>query len=777
MKQLYVSIGVLLFAGIAAGQVVPDRYILELAGEPAARAVAGKSAARAAMADRRAAVIAQQQRVRAAVAAADVEVLGSVDTVANALFVRAGAEQIERLRQTPGVLRVYRIRMYRPAMDRAVYLTRVADAWAQLGGTQMAGAGIKIGIIDTGIDNSHPAFQDADFTAPDGFPRVNKDSDLRYTNGKVIVARSYDSAASSSARDVKGHGTSVAMITAGGPNAGPYGVITGVAPRAWLASYKVFPDSREGAPTNLIMQALDDAVKDGMDVVNLSLGSAEAERPQDDPLVSAVERAVAAGVIVVVAAGNEGPDLNTIGSPGTAISAVTVGNSGNDRVFSGRAIADGLAPMLALPGESGTGRQIVSGVLTDVAALDENGLACGTLPEGSLRGRIALILRGTCVFEEKLNNAQEAGAIAAIIYTDAARPEPVSMGTGTAQLPASMISYADGVRLLLRMQDSADLRVMLQFTNSAFPVDPARLSDSSSAGPSSGFAIKPDLVAVGTSIYTARPGGYAVATGTSLSSPLVAGAAGLLKAARPGLTVEQYRSLLINSSSTFSVNGGASPLNVQQGGAGLLNMTAALGATVAAYPSSISFGVSGGTIDATETVKLASLSGEVDALTIDVQPIGSGARPQVSRGYVELAPGTPADVSVSFSGANLPGGAYQGFIVVRSTRNGNELRVPYWYGVPSGVARKITLLSEADPEAEASSDQYIVFRITDAAGLAVRMEPSVAPTTGTGRVRALQSIDNMVPDAWVAIVRVGAGDNTFRITAGELTRDVTIVGN
>ena len=782
MKQWQVWAGAILFAGIAAGQVVSDRYIVELAGEPAASGVsaAGKRIdRRAAIADRRGAVLAQQQRVLASVQAENVEVLGSADTVANALFVRAGSDELARLRQVPGVVRVHPVRLYRLAMDRAVYVTHIADAWVLLGGTRVAGAGMKIGIIDTGIDAAHKAFQDAELQAPDGFPRVNQDSDLQFTNGKIIVARNYDAEPGTSAKDTKGHGTSVAMVAAGVPNAGPYGVITGVAPRAWLGSYKVFPDGREGAPSDAILKALDDAVKDGMDVINLSLGSVLAQRPEMDPLAAAVERASQAGAIVVVAAGNEGPDLNTIGSPGTAASAVTVGNSGNDRIFTGRAVADDLAPMMALPSDFAQGRGTVSGVMADVAALDQDGLACSSLPSGSLRGRIALILRGTCFFEDKLNNAQQAGAIAAVIYTDAARPEPIPMGTGTSRLPASMVSYADGVRLKSRVEAGPQVRMMLDFSNSAFPVDPARLSDSSSSGPSAGYGIKPDVLAVGTSIYTARPGGYTVASGTSLSSPLVAGAAALLKAARPGLTVEQYRSLLINSAATFSIDGGATTLNVQQGGVGLLNMPAAIRDTVAAAPTSLSFGISRGTVDARGTVTLTNTGSEPDAFAIEVQRIGGGALPELSRTSVEIGPGGSEQITVRFSGAGLSAGAYQGFVVARSTRNGRELRVPYWHGVPSAEPRRITQLTETNSDAKVSSRQQIVFRVTDADGLPVLLEPTVTVIDGLGRVTAVQSLDDDIPGAWLATVRLSAdvGANTFRIAAGELTRDVSIPGH
>ena len=184
-------------------------------------------------------------------------------------------------------------------MDRAVVLHKVVDAWNQIGGSANAGAGIKVGIIDTGVDITHASFQDSTMTAPDGFPKVNRTSDSAYTNGKVIVARSYVSLLSYddidySARDHVGHGTALAAIVAGATAPGPLATITGVAPRAWIGNYKVFgtPYYNDYASDAAILKAIDDAVKDGMDVINISLGSTLlAYRLADDPDVQAVENA------------------------------------------------------------------------------------------------------------------------------------------------------------------------------------------------------------------------------------------------------------------------------------------------------------------------------------------------------------------------------------------------------------------------------------------------------------------------------------------------------
>jgi minor extracellular serine protease Vpr len=156
-----------LFAGAAAGQdFVPGRYIVELSTqEPVAETPKSSRTAR------RAAVQSEQQRVRAALQKRAIDVVDSVELVANALIVNASEEQAADLAALPGVRRVTPVKLYRKLLDRAVVLQNVTDAWTQIGGQGLAGQGVKIGIIDTGIDASHPAFKDAALAAIDGFPQ------------------------------------------------------------------------------------------------------------------------------------------------------------------------------------------------------------------------------------------------------------------------------------------------------------------------------------------------------------------------------------------------------------------------------------------------------------------------------------------------------------------------------------------------------------------------------------------------------------------------------
>src|SRR5579885_1734489 len=183
----------------AAG-LVPGRYIVELSSESVAAHVNrvsprrfGPLALSSADAEQhRRQVRTEQAAAASAIQAAGGEIAGAAETISNVLFVRIAEDRAARLASIPGVRAVYPERLFRPFLDHALPLHHVPEAWAQIGAGR-AGQGVRIAIIDSGIDISHPGFQDASFQAPAGFPRANTDSDLAFTNQKVIVARSYAS--------------------------------------------------------------------------------------------------------------------------------------------------------------------------------------------------------------------------------------------------------------------------------------------------------------------------------------------------------------------------------------------------------------------------------------------------------------------------------------------------------------------------------------------------------------------------------------------------------
>jgi hypothetical protein len=249
-----------------------------------------------------------------------------------------------------------------------------------------------------------------------------------------------------------------------------------------------------------------------------------------------------------------------------------------------------------------------------------------------------------------------------------------------------------------------------------------------------------------------------------------------LKAARPGLTAAQYRSLLINTSHTFSTDG-ANPAPIESEGAGLLDASAALRGTVSAYPTALGFGIGGATVDATQTVTLTNLSSTADTLSISATSIGDGPVPAVSDSTIQLEPGRSKDITVRFQSSNLSAGQYQGFLVLRSTQSDVDTRLPFWYGVPSQVATKITLF---DPPATGrrSTTQTIYFRPVDAVGIPTTISPTVTVLSGGGTVVGTQSLDQDVPGVYAAQVRLGLsrGDNVFQIQVGNATATVTITG-
>jgi hypothetical protein len=294
------------------------------------------------------------------------------------------------------------------------------------------------------------------------------------------------------------------------------------------------------------------------------------------------------------------------------------------------------------------------------------------------------------------------------------------------------------------------------------------------------------------------PSGYALVDGTSLSSPIVAGAAALLKAARPGLTVAQYRSLLINTASPGFISPGV-PARVQQAGAGALDMNAVMKATGAVSPTSISFGTGTGGIQQSRTLTISNVGTAAETFTIFVTergmptvPVPAGSRTEailqtsgkqpsvtISTHSLTLNAGGTAKVNVSMTGFGLSGGAYEGFVHVMGTNSGVDQRVPYWYGVGSTTPARITILNTATNLAPGSlAHDAAFFRVTDVNGITVPgVKPQATVVSGGGSVNGIVNDSSFFPGIFNLNVRLGPtkGSNVFRIQVGNLTKDVTIV--
>ncbi len=546
-----------------------------------------------------------QDRVRQYARSRRLPIVGSTHTLLNSITVMATRAEAADVATLPGVSRVIASEPVTRAGNRALGLVRAPEAWRAIGDIDKAGLGVKIGVIDTGIDQSHPAFSD---TSLPETARLCREStgDCAFTNPKVIAARSYVRMLSTpeypedsrpddlSPRDRVGHGTAVAFLAAAAIHESPIGVIAGVAPKAYLGNYKVFgsPGVNDVTFTDVVAAALEDALYDGMDVVTLSLSFPAVFGPGDtapggcsglpdgtacDPRVEYIQRAARLGLTCVVAAGNEGdsgqymPSFNTIGSPGTTPEAITVGATTNAHAMTNSVAATGadvpeaLKLIPALFGNGPKPAEPLEAALVDVKKLEDDGQACSPLPGGSLDGSIALIEAGGCLLRTKVTHAANAGAKAVLFMRGPGNNSIFSpQGLWYTPIPLILVGHDNGV--LLREHFTAAPGRTVSLNPGFVEYDATDFADYaayfSSQGPAIGTGgFKPDLVAPGTDLYAATQmfddqgdmfdkSGYTAVQGTSFAVPLVAGAVALSRQFFPGLTEfpENQRAAILKSS-------------------------------------------------------------------------------------------------------------------------------------------------------------------------------------------------------------------------------------
>jgi subtilisin family serine protease len=687
-----------------------------------------------------------------------------------------------------------------------------------------AGKGIKIGMIDTGIDIAHPAFQGFTTPIPSGYPILSDKTELVNTNNKVIVARNYLSSLSSVDQD--GHGTGTSMAAAGLTNdlslVGIQGIppITGAAPAAWLGNYNVFDDNG-GTDSATFLLALQDALNDGMNVVNYSVGGPALDaNANTGPEGRAINAALAAGMIVVAAAGNGASFINldsgfeerypgggTITDPAILPAVIAAGSNLNDRYLGFAVAVDGAAPYPALvpDAESGDSGQI-TGVLVDVTSVGGDSLGCSAYPANSLQGMVAVIQRGTCLFDDKLNNAMNAGAVAAVVYDN--KVEDLFSMSITATLPATMISQANGQDLVARIKANPTLKGLVDF-NGTYPLPQPSddVSIFSSSGPTTGGGIKPDLMATGEPVVTATAGGgYVLEAGTSFSAPLVTGSIAVLMSARPGLTAAQYTSLVTNSAATMKPPDGT-VLTPQTIGGGKLDLFAALNNSLVAVPASVTFntaaaggatssadfsGRDAGSKNLTRSVAITNVGSVGDTFAVALNPINTdGTVPVADTTTFSLKPGDSKTVNLTLTDGGLASGEYHGYITITGSKGGPVTRIPYWYGVAGASAKYITLIAPGDGEScgggGCPTGTLVTFctRYVDQVRLPIAGDPpTVTSTASRARVVAVtpgstaDQCPSNIPGTYQLDLVVGRADsqflNVFTVTGSGVTRTITI---
>lgn len=548
----------------------------------------------------------------------------------NGFAARMTPAEARKLAQQPEVLHVWQDEVRPLATNFSAEFLRLFDGDTGLRGAQgLDGDGIVIGVIDSGIAAGHPALSDtreADrpslcrsgwaqntllgrwlchrfnqmedtlvFQPPENWnggceagPQFAED----VCNNKLIGARYYFDGAEAtgpfdegevfSALDVDGHGTHTATTAAGNKvRASIFGTflgrVEGMAPKARLAVYKACwlrpGDMRASCNTSDLANAIDAAVADGVHIINYSVGSSLLTTTAPDDL--ALMAAAKAGILTVVAAGNEGPNLKTIGSPAGGPWVITSGASSRDGQHSLEAIEITAPSVVA--GRYAVREASFTAPLSDVdpievrlVLVDDDQVelpdgadgtvfdACQPLVNDSdLNGQVAFIQRGGCNFETKVANAAEAGAIAALVFNIAGEPI-VMTGTQDADIPALMVGQADGE--LLRDEIDAGQVIEITLDKGLFLTeeDTGNVMGAFSArgpGPSEDI-LKPDVTAPGINILagftpdaanSVSGENFAFLTGTSMAAPHVTGIAALLLQAHPDWSPAAIKSALMTT--------------------------------------------------------------------------------------------------------------------------------------------------------------------------------------------------------------------------------------
>ena len=549
----------------------------------------------------------------------------------NGFAAKLTAAQVSELARNRAVEGIWPDRQFHLATNNSSIFLGLED---QQGGLRadlkLRGEGIVVGIIDSGIAPNHPSLSAVEkriprvcqggwatttwlglwlcgsyrrnpptvsvYDPPVGFHgtcQAGEGFEPSDCNNKVVGARYYldgflfenelDPHEFRSPKDADGHGTHIATIVAGNQvDAYLFGTrvarVSGIAPRAQIAVYKACwlkpGDTRATCTTSDLTRAIDDAVADGVDIINYSIGSLETDLTSPDDL--ALLNALDAGVLTVVAAGNDGPNLDTIGTPSSAPWVLTVAASTQTGELYDTAIEitapTDLAGKIAAREASFTPQLTTNPLEETLVAADDGETQLPNGSTGSTRdacqplantadvtGHIVLIQRGGCEFQIKLTNAESAGAVAAVVYNNAGSPIVMNGDVGSVGIPAVMIGTADGQRLVDRLVAGDEVSLKLaKGIYLPFHEDGNVMADFSSRGPplSDQNFLKPDVTAPGVDILAGQtpdvangvPGEtYQYLSGTSQAAPEVSGVAALLKEAHPDWTPGRLKSALMTS--------------------------------------------------------------------------------------------------------------------------------------------------------------------------------------------------------------------------------------
>lgn len=548
------------------------------------------------------------------------EVLHSYTTVENGFAAVVPYGKLEEIRQLPGVAAAYAAPVFKVAPDMPTTMT-------ELGGLENTsgyqGEGMVIAIVDSGLEISHPLFTQAPTTpalAKNDLENVLASKNLKaeekksgitasqvYKTAKVPFAFDYaDNDLDVAPNGAGDHGTHVAGIAAA--NAGVVADVVGVAPQAQILAMKVFSSSgSNGATWADILAAADDAVALGADVINMSLGSTCGfSTPEGDEGVAKVMQNIASsGVMLSISAGNEysaalgtrigkghaltqNPDYGTVASPSSyseplSIASVEKADSidscyltvGERKVAFNDTVED--KTVENVKGDSPSFRSLAGKELEYVVV--PNAGETKDYAGLNVKGKIALVSRGSVEYNVKKNAAKEAGAIGILVYNN--EPGILYMQLDSYDLPSAFISQTDGKALAAVAEGNRKLTVSASYGKVDNPTS-GEMSDFSSWGVTPELTLKPDLTAPGGNIKSATTGGgYTTKSGTSMSAPFVSGAMALVKQyieQNDLASTETDKANLVSNllmSTADLVMAGTAPYSPRKQGAGSVNIAAA----------------------------------------------------------------------------------------------------------------------------------------------------------------------------------------------------------
>ncbi|KAJ2617038.1 hypothetical protein H4S08_000522 [Coemansia sp. RSA 1365] len=459
------------------------------------------------------------------------------------------------LANTEGVLRVWPVRYhyaFSPSRGSAQlnstesYLHRMTGVQKTFEDLGLNGKGVKIGIVDSGVDYNHPDL---------GGCWKTKGCPWQY--GEDFIGDKFSMSDADpiiepnpTPMDCNGHGTHVSGIIAARGSQ-----VHGVAPGATLGMYRVFSCTKDdvlSTADDIILQGIEAAYADGHDIISLSLGGGAWP---EEPLSVACSKIVEQGVVVVAALGNDGiGGLHTAAAPAVGHGVISVGSVDNWNITGNpgyiTTAQNTKTIILSTPGSALNPFVFLSDVPV-VAPVDKEGsiLGCSNYTE-DLSGKIALIARGTCTFNDKARNALQAGAIGVLCYDNAPGVTSPAIDKSI-NIPFVIITEKDGKSVA---DDIAKGPVTIKAPKGEYKVFPSttggQISPFSSYGPSPELELVPLISAPGGNIWSTYPlklGKYTSLSGTSMATPYISGAIALLKQARPKLTVDEIRTLLVAS--------------------------------------------------------------------------------------------------------------------------------------------------------------------------------------------------------------------------------------